>query len=186
MPWWGFIHIWAIMRIIRGTYFCFTKLIKPLDRWLIKEWMIGDSVITILFCNRPRTWKSYTPHRDQGKGWIKCQLIWIVEEYYVIGMALMKYIWHSSNSLSTTKYLAMCSERAKVKLGGFVCGHYQSNPTANYSPKIGEINNLLIHMPLLLTLFHLYWRKYVLQDTHSNTSGKLKKPSKRLKVESIM
>jgi hypothetical protein len=51
--------------------FYFTKFIKPLDRWLIKEWMIGDSVITVLFCNHPRTWKIYTPHRDQGKGWIK-------------------------------------------------------------------------------------------------------------------
>ena len=61
----------AIERIIRGTYIYFIKLIKPLDRWLIKEWMIGDSVIIILSCNRPRTWKSYKPHRDQGKGWIK-------------------------------------------------------------------------------------------------------------------
>ena len=54
--------------------------------------MIGDSVITILSCNRPRTWKSYMPHRDQGKGWIKCQLIEIAEEYCVIGMALVNYM----------------------------------------------------------------------------------------------
>ena len=62
---------WAIKRIIWGTYFCFTKLIKPSDRWLIIEWMFGDFVITILSCNRPRTWKSYMSHMNQGKGWIK-------------------------------------------------------------------------------------------------------------------
>jgi hypothetical protein len=55
---------------LRNLYF-FTKLIKPLDRRLIKEWMICDSVIIILSCNRPWTWKSYKPHKDQGKGWIK-------------------------------------------------------------------------------------------------------------------
>jgi hypothetical protein len=84
--------LWASKRIIRGTYISLQKLIKPPDRWLIKEWMIGDSVITILSCNRPRTWKSFTPHTDQGKGWIKCQLIWIAKEYFVIGMALMNCI----------------------------------------------------------------------------------------------
>ena len=72
MPWWSFIHIWAIERIIWGTYIFFANLIKSPDRWLIKEWMIGDSIITVLSCNRPRTWKSYTPHRDEDKGWIKC------------------------------------------------------------------------------------------------------------------
>ena len=36
--------------------------------------------------------KSYTPHKDQGKGWIKCQLISIVEEYFVIGIALVNCI----------------------------------------------------------------------------------------------
>ena len=50
-------------------------------------------------------------------------------------MALMKYIWHSSNSLSTTKYLAMCSGRAKVKLGGFVGSHYCTFRTSKSSPK---------------------------------------------------
>jgi putative exporter of polyketide antibiotics len=51
------------------------KFTKPPNRWSIKERMIGDSVITILSWNHPRTWKSYTPHRYQGKGWIKCLLI---------------------------------------------------------------------------------------------------------------
>ena len=49
----------------------FAKTYKTLDRWSIKERMIGDSIITVLSYNRPRTWKSYTPHRDQGKRWIK-------------------------------------------------------------------------------------------------------------------
>ena len=48
-------------------------------------------------------------------------------------------------------------------------------PDCQLQSKTGEINNILTHMPLLLTQFHLYWRKHVLQDTHSNTSGK---PSK--------
>jgi hypothetical protein len=66
---------WVIEWIIWGTCIYFTKFIKPPHRWSIKEWMISDSVITVLSCNHLRTWKSYTPHRDQGKGWIKCQLI---------------------------------------------------------------------------------------------------------------
>jgi hypothetical protein len=61
---------WAIERIIWGTYIYFAKLIKPLDRWLIKDQMIGDSVITIPSCNHPRTWKSKKPYKYQGKGWI--------------------------------------------------------------------------------------------------------------------
>ena len=60
--------LWAIERIIWGTYICFTKLVKPSDRWLIKEWMIGDSVITFLSCNHPRTWKSYRPIGIKIKG----------------------------------------------------------------------------------------------------------------------
>ena len=63
--------LWAIVGIIWGTYICFTKLIKPPNRWLIKERMISSSVLTVLSCNHQRTWKSYTPHRDQEKGWIK-------------------------------------------------------------------------------------------------------------------
>jgi hypothetical protein len=43
--------------------------------------------------------------------------------------------WHCSNSWSTTKYLAICSGWAKVKLGGFVSGHYYTIIATNYSPK---------------------------------------------------
>jgi hypothetical protein len=71
MPWWGFIHIERSRESSEELTFSLQKHIKPPDRQLIKEWMIGDSVITIISCNRPRTWKSYTPHRVQGKGWIK-------------------------------------------------------------------------------------------------------------------
>ena len=45
----------------------FCKTYKTLDRWSIKERMIGDSVKTVLSYNRPRAWKSYTPHKDQSK-----------------------------------------------------------------------------------------------------------------------
>jgi hypothetical protein len=114
---------WAIERIIWETYFCFTKLIKPLDRWLIEEWMIGDSVITILPCNRPRTWKSYTPHKDQGKGWIKMPTYLNCRRILCYKYGTCELYQHSSNSWSTTKYLAICSGRAKVKLGGFVGSH---------------------------------------------------------------
>ena len=122
MPWWGFIHIWAIERIIWGTYICFTKLIKPLDRWLIEEWMIGDSVITVISCNHPRTWKSYMPHRDQGKGWIKMPTYMNCGRIFCYRHGTCELYWHSRNSWSTTTYLAICLGRAKVKLGGFVGG----------------------------------------------------------------
>ena len=81
MPLVRFHTLWTIDRIIWGTYICFTKLIKPLDRWLIREWMIGDSIITILSCNRPRTWKSYMPHRDC---WclLTCHLFEYLATYY--------------------------------------------------------------------------------------------------------
>ena len=69
--WWGFIHIERSRESFEELTCYFTKHIKPPDRWLIKERMIGNSVTTVLSCNSLRTWKSYTPHRDQGKGWIK-------------------------------------------------------------------------------------------------------------------
>jgi hypothetical protein len=69
-------HIhWAIEWIIWGTYISLQKFIKPPDRWLIKEPMIGDSIITVLSCNHPSTWKRCMHHMYQGKGWTKCQLI---------------------------------------------------------------------------------------------------------------
>ena len=114
---------WAIERIIWGTYICFTKVIKPSDRWLIEEWMIGDSVITVLSCNRPRTWKSYTPHTDQGKGWIKMPAYLNYWRILCYRHGTCELYRHSSNSRSTTKYLAICLGRAKVKLGGFVGSH---------------------------------------------------------------
>jgi len=40
-------------------------------------------------------------------------------------------------------------------------------------------------MHILLTHFHLYWRKHVLRDTYSNASGKQTKTSKRRKGESV-
>ena len=54
--------------------------------------MIDDSIITILSCNRPRTWKSYTPHRDQDKGCIKLLTYLNGGRILVIGMALVNCI----------------------------------------------------------------------------------------------
>jgi hypothetical protein len=41
-------------------------------------------------------------------------------------------------------------------------------------------------MPLLLTEFHLYLRKYDLQDTSPETSGKYKKLNKKHREEGII
>jgi hypothetical protein len=135
MPWWGSIHIWAIGRIIWETYIYFVKFIIPPDRWLIKEWMIDNSVITVLSCNRPRTWKSYTPYRDQGKRVDKIPTYLNCGRILCYRHGTCELYHYSSNSWSATKYLAICSGRAKVKLGGFVGGHYWHNPTTNLSPK---------------------------------------------------
>ena len=123
MPWCGFIHIERLRESFEELTFILQKLIKSSDRWLIKEWMIGDSVITVLSCNDPRTWKSYTPHRDQEKGWIKMPTYLICGRIFCYRHGTCELYRHSSNSWSTTKYLAICSRRAKVKLGGFVGGH---------------------------------------------------------------
>jgi hypothetical protein len=114
---------WAIERIIWGTYICFTKLIKPLHKWLIEEWMIGDSIITFLSCNHPITWKRYTPHGNKGKGWIKMPTYLNCGRMLCYKHHTCELYQHSSTSWSTTKYLAICSGRAKVKLGELVGGH---------------------------------------------------------------
>ena len=58
------IHVERLSKSFEELMFYFTKLIKPLDRRLIKEWMIGNSIKIILSCNRPRIWKSIKPHMD--------------------------------------------------------------------------------------------------------------------------
>ena len=121
--WWGIIHLEWSRESFEELTFIFAKLIKPPDIWSIKEWMIGDSVITVLSCNRRRTWKSYTPHRDQGKGWIKMPTYLNYERILCYRHDTCELYQHGSNSWSTTKYLAICSGWAKVKLGGFVGGH---------------------------------------------------------------
>jgi hypothetical protein len=72
--WWGIIHNEWSSESFEKLTFLLQKFIKPPDRWLIKEQMIGNSVIPVLSCNRPRTWKSYKPHKHQGKRVDKCQL----------------------------------------------------------------------------------------------------------------
>jgi hypothetical protein len=58
---------WEIEWIMWGTYFLFAKLSKPLERKLIKEWMISNFVRTLLSCNHQRTWKSNKLHKDYVK-----------------------------------------------------------------------------------------------------------------------
>jgi hypothetical protein len=89
---------WAIERMIWGTYISLQKFIKPPDRWLIKEWMIGESIITVLSCNRPRTWKNYMLHRDQGKGWIKMPTYLNCERILCYRHGTCELYRHSSNS----------------------------------------------------------------------------------------
>lgn len=73
---------------------------------------------------------------------------------------------HSSNSWSTTKYLAFCSRRAKVKLGGLVGGHYCTFRTANKWRNKQSFNTYAY----TLTLFHLFSEKICFADTYPETS----------------
>jgi hypothetical protein len=118
----------------RNLHF-FTKLTKSLDRWCIKAWMIGDSIITILSCNHPRTWKSKKPHRYKGKRVDKMLTYLNCNGIPCYRHGTCELYWHYSNSWSTTKYLATCLGWAKVKLGGLVGGHYCTFGTTNYNPK---------------------------------------------------
>jgi hypothetical protein len=58
------IHIERSSESFEVLAFYFVKLIKPLDRRLIKEWMIGNSIKTVLSCNFPRIWKNNKPRRN--------------------------------------------------------------------------------------------------------------------------
>jgi hypothetical protein len=152
---------WVIKWIIWGTYLYFTKLTKLPDRRLIKEWMTVNSVITILSCNRPRTWKGYKPYNHQGKWVDKMPTYLNCDGILCYRHVTCELYRHRSNSWSTTKYLAICSGRAKVKLVGFVGGHYCAFRTANYSLKTGEINKLW-HMHILWPCSTCFRRKHVL------------------------
>jgi hypothetical protein len=146
--WWGIIHIEWSRESFEELTFLLPKFIKPPDRWLIKERVIGNSVITVLSCNCPRTWKSYKPHKHQGKRVDKMPTHLNCDGILCYRHDTCELYRHCSNSWLMTKYLAICSERAKVKLGGFVGGHYCIFRTTNYSPKTGEINKLW-HMHIL-------------------------------------
>ena len=69
------IHIERLSESFEELTFYFAKLIKPSDRRLIKEWMIGNSVKTVLSCNHLRLGKTISPIGIKLKGWIECQLI---------------------------------------------------------------------------------------------------------------
>ena len=98
-------------------------------------------------------------------------------------MALLKCNRHWSNSWSTTNVLAFARGRANGKLGGICWRFLSTKSNRQLWSKMEETTYFYTHIPLLLTYFHLYWRINVLQDTHSNTSGK---QSKRRKAESVM
>ena len=67
------IHIERSSESFEELTFYFAKLIKPLDRRLIKEWMIGNSVKTVLSCNHLRLRKTISPTGIKLKGWIEYQ-----------------------------------------------------------------------------------------------------------------
>jgi hypothetical protein len=146
--WWGIIHIERSSESFEELTFLLQKFIKPPDRWLIEEWMIGNSFITNLSCNRPRTWKGYKPHKHQSKRVDKMPTYLNYDGIVCYRHGTCELYRHCSNCWSTTKYLAVCSGWAKVKLGGFVGWHYCIFRTTNYSPKTGEINKLW-HMYIL-------------------------------------
>ena len=64
---------WATEWIIWGTYSLFLQNSISLDRRLIKEWMIGNSIKSILSCNHLRLGKAISPIGIKLKGWIKWQ-----------------------------------------------------------------------------------------------------------------
>ena len=67
------IHIERSSESFEELTFYFAKLMKPLDRRLIKEWMIGNSIKTIPSCNHLRLGKVISPTGIKLKGWIECQ-----------------------------------------------------------------------------------------------------------------
>ena len=69
------IHIEQLSESFEELIFYFAKLIKPPDRRLIKEWMIGNSVKIVLSYNYLRLGKAISPIGIKLKGWIECQLI---------------------------------------------------------------------------------------------------------------
>jgi hypothetical protein len=156
---------WAIKWIIWGTYIYFAKLTKPPDRWLIKERIIGDYVITILSCNHPRTWKSSKPHKYQEKGWIKIPTYLNCEGILCYRHGTYELYQHCSNSWSTTKYLAICSGWAKVKLGGFV-GSHCCNTLGVWLP------HLHLHF-ISMSIIHLIYAFVELQHEYATYSNVL-------------
>jgi hypothetical protein len=121
--WWGIIHIERSSEWFEELTFLLQKITKPPDRWLIKEWMIGNSVITVLSSNCPRTSKGYKPHKHQGKSVDKMPTYLKCDGILCYRHGTCELYRHKSKSWSTTKYLAVCLGWAKVKLGGFVGGH---------------------------------------------------------------
>ena len=73
IPWWGSYTLSDRVNHLRNLHFIFAKLLKPPDRRSIKEWMIGNSVKSVLSCNRLRLGKAISPTGIKLKGWIECQ-----------------------------------------------------------------------------------------------------------------
>jgi hypothetical protein len=71
MPWWGSYTLSDWVNHLSNLLFILQNSKHPDKKKLIKEWMIGNSVTTVLSCNHPRTRKSNKPYRNQDKGWIK-------------------------------------------------------------------------------------------------------------------
>ena len=67
------IHIERSSESFEELTFYFAKHIKPSDKRLIKEWMISNSVKTVLSCNHLRLRKAISPIGIKLKGWIECQ-----------------------------------------------------------------------------------------------------------------
>ena len=101
-------------------------------------------------------------------------------------MTLVNYIRHSRNSRSTTNNLAICSGRAKVKLGGSCWRSLTTKFNRQLRLKTGEISKLKTHMHLLLTYFHMYWRLSVLQDINMKCMGSMIKVRNPESVKHIL
>jgi hypothetical protein len=75
-------------------------------------------------------------------------------------MASLKCNQHSSNSWSTTNFLAFAWGRAKGKLGGFCWRSLSTHLYRQYKSKKERITCFYTRIHLLLTEFHLYWKNW--------------------------
>ena len=74
--WWGIHTLWAIERIIWGTYISLQKFSKPPERWFILGWMISNVYESNRSCNHPWLEMAKRPHLFQDNSRVDSMLIY--------------------------------------------------------------------------------------------------------------